>query len=98
MNTENNTTIYKNTGRTLTLIAKAILVLGSLASIGLAYAVGSLTETLGREELCSAVSCFTLIVGVLLSYLSGLMLAALGELVCSIHSIKQKKLKINLKK
>ncbi len=95
MSTENNINIYKTPGKTLVFIAEVMLVLGSLASVGLAYTVGSIVEKLGRDELCSALACLTLIVGVVLSYLSGLMLVAFGQLVHSVHSIRKKKLKRN---
>ena len=80
--------IYPNPGATLKGIATLICVLGIIASIILAVVFGYSTSLWGDFNF--GVFFGVLIGGGVLSYLSGLGLAAFGDLVLSANEIKKK--------
>lgn len=80
--------IYPNPGATLKGIATLICVLGMVASVILAVVFGYSTSLLGDFNF--GLFFGILIGGGILSYLSGLGLAAFGDLVLSANEIKRK--------
>lgn len=80
--------IYPNPGATLKGIATLICVLGMVASVILAVVFGYSTSLFGDFNF--GVFFGILIGGGVLSYLSGLGLAAFGDLVLSANEIKRK--------
>lgn len=85
---ETGSGIYSNPGATLKGIATLICVLGMVASVILAVVVGYSTSLFGDFNF--GVFFGILIGGGVLSYLSGLGLAAFGDLVLSANEIKRK--------
>ena len=82
--------IYSNPGATLKGIATLICVLGIIASVILAFVLGYTTSIFGYSEFNAGLFFAILIGGGVLSYLSGLGLAAFGDLVLSANEIKRK--------
>lgn len=82
--------IYSNPGATLKDIATLICVLGMVASVILAFVLGYATSIFGYSEFNAGLFFAILIGGGVLSYLSGLGLAAFGDLVLSANEIKRK--------
>lgn len=80
--------IYPNPGATLKGIATLICVLGMVASVILAVVFGYSTSLFGDFNF--GIFFGILIGGGVLSYLSGLGLAAFGDLVLSANEIKRK--------
>lgn len=80
--------IYPNPGATLKGIATLICVLGMVASVILSVVFGYSTSLLGDFNF--GLFFGILIGGGILSYLSGLGLAAFGDLVLSANEIKRK--------
>ena len=80
--------IYPNPGATLKGIATLICVLGMVASVILAVVFGYSTSLLGDFNF--GLFFGILIGGGILSFLSGLGLAAFGDLVLSANEIKRK--------
>lgn len=80
--------LYANPGVTLKVIATLICILGMIASIILAVVFGYSSSLWGDFNF--GVFFGILIGGVILSYLSGLGLAAFGDLVLSANEIKRK--------
>lgn len=85
---ETSSGIYPNPGATLKGIATLICVLGMVASVILAVVFGYSTSLFGDFNF--GVFFGILIGGGVLSYLSGLGLAAFGDLVLSANEIKRK--------
>lgn len=79
--------LYSNPGATLKGLATLIFILGIIASVILAI---TLSTTVGYGEFNAVLFFGILIAGVILSYLSGLGLAAFGDLVLSANEIKRK--------
>lgn len=82
--------IYPNPGATLKGIATLICIIGMVASVILAVALGYTTTIWGDKEFNFGIFFGILIGGGVLSYLSGLGLAAFGDLVLSANEIKRK--------
>lgn len=82
--------LYSNPGATLKGIATLICVLGMIASVILAFVLGYTTSIFGYSEFNAGLFFAILIGGGVLSYLSGLGLAAFGDLVLSANEIKRK--------
>lgn len=82
--------IYGNPGRTLKGIATAIFILGAIASFVLAFVFGKTTSYWGYSEFNLGLFSGILIGGLVISYLSGLGLAAFGDLVLSAKEINKK--------
>lgn len=82
--------LYSNPGATLKGIATLICVLGMIASVILAFVLGYTTSIFGYSEFNAGLFFAILIGGGVLSYLSGLGLAAFGDLVLSANEIKKK--------
>ena len=80
--------IYPNPGATLKGIATLICILGMIASVILAVVLGYSTSLWGDFNF--GIFFGILIGGGVLSYLSGLGLAAFGDLVLSANEIKRK--------
>ncbi len=80
--------IYPNPGATLKGIATLICILGMIASVILAVVFGYSTSLWGDFNF--GIFFGILIGGGVLSYLSGLGLAAFGDLVLSANEIKRK--------
>lgn len=81
--------LYSNPGATLKGLATLIFILGMVASVILAFTFGY-PSFLGYREFNAGLFFGILIGGVILSYLSGLGLAAFGDLVLSANEIKRK--------
>lgn len=81
--------LYSNPGATLKGLATLIFILGIIASVILAFTFGY-TRFWGYREFNAGLFFVILIGGVILSYLSGLGLAAFGDLVLSANEIKRK--------
>lgn len=82
--------LYGNPGRTLKGIATVIFILGAIASFVLAFVFGKTTSLWGYSEFNLGLFAGILIGGLVLSYLSGLGLAAFGDLVLSANEINKK--------
>ena len=82
--------IYPNPGATLKGIATLICIIGMVASVILAVALGYTTTIWGDKEFNFGIFFGILIGGGVLSYISGLGLAAFGDLVLSANEIKRK--------
>lgn len=82
--------LYANPGATLKGIATLICIIGMVASVILAVALGYTTTIWGDKEFNFGIFFGILIGGGVLSYLSGLGLAAFGDLVLSANEIKRK--------
>ena len=82
--------LYSNPGATLKDIATAICILGMIASVILAFVLGYTTSFWGDREFNAGLFFAILIGGGILSYLSGLGIAAFGDLVLSANEIKRK--------
>ena len=82
--------LYSNPGATLKGIATLICVLGMIASVIIAFVLGYTTSIFGYSEFNAGLFFAILIGGGVLSYLSGLGLAAFGDLVLSANEIKRK--------
>ena len=87
-NRERSGGIYPNPGATLKGIATLICILGMIASVILAVVFGYSTSLFGDFNF--GIFFGILIGGGVLSYLSGLGLAAFGDLVLSANEIKRK--------
>ena len=85
---ETGSGMYPNPGATLKGIATLICVLGMVASVILAVVFGYSTSLFGDFNF--GVFFGILIGGGVLSYISGLGLAAFGDLVLSANEIKRK--------
>lgn len=86
--------LYLNPGETLKSIASIVFILGVIASLILAITFG---RSISVEYLLSGESsfdfgrfCAIFISGIIVSYLSGLGLAAFGDLVQNANEINQK--------
>ena len=87
---ETGSGMYPNPGATLKGIATLICIIGMVASVILAVALGYTTTIWGDKEFNFGIFFGILIGGGVLSYLSGLGLAAFGDLVLSANEIKRK--------
>lgn len=81
--------LYANPGVTLKVIAKFIFIFGTIASVILAVCSAVLADGFW-DDFKLVLFFYILIGGVVLSYLSGLGLAAFGDLVLSANEIKRK--------
>ncbi len=82
--------LYSNPGATLKDIATFICVLGMIASVILAFTFANVSTYWGHSEFNIGIFFGILIPGAVISYLSGLGLAAFGDLVLSANEIKRK--------
>lgn len=82
--------LYSNPGATLKGIATLICVLGLIASVILAFTLAYTTSFFGYSEFNAGIFFGILIGGAVLSYLSGLGLAAFGDLVLNASEINRK--------
>ena len=81
--------LYANPGVTLKVIAKFIFIFGTIASVILAVCSAVLADGFW-DDFKLVLFFYILIGGGVLSYLSGLGLAAFGDLVLSANEIKRK--------
>lgn len=83
--------IYTNPGVTLKTIAKAVFIIGAVASLILAIVLGrSVDFWTGESTLNIGLFIGILLGGVLVSYLTGLGLAALGDIAKNLNEINRK--------
>lgn len=83
--------IYANPGVTLKRIATAIFIIGAIASVILAFVLGrSVDLWTGESTFSFGLFIGILLGGVLVSYLSGLGLATLGDIAVNLNKINRK--------
>ncbi len=82
--------LYGNPGATLKGIASFICIFGIVVSIILAFTFGNTENLWGDSKFNAGIFFGILIPGVVISYLSGLGLAAFGDLVLSANEINRK--------
>ena len=82
--------LYSNPGATLKGIASFICIFGIVVSIILAVTLGNTESIWGHSKFNTGIFFGILIPGVVISYLSGLGLAAFGDLVLSANEINRK--------
>lgn len=80
--------LYANPGATLKAIASVVFVIGAIGSLILAISLGGVFATFGSSFFVAFLG--VLILGVLISYLSGLGLAALGDIAKNLNEINRK--------
>ncbi len=85
-----NFSLYSNPGKTLKSIAAIICIIGLIATVILAFTFGYTTDYWGGQEFSFGTFMGILISGGITSYLSGLGLAAFGDLVLSAKEINKK--------
>lgn len=85
-----NFSLYSNPGKTLKSIASLICIIGMIATVILAFTFGYTTDYWGYREFSFGAFLGILIIGAITSYLSGLGLAAFGDLVLSAKEINKK--------
>lgn len=83
--------IYSNPGAILKGIATAIFIIGAVASVILAFVFGrSVDFFTGESTLNVGLFIGILLGGVLVSYLAGLGLAAIGDIALNLNKINRK--------
>lgn len=82
--------LYSNPGAILKTIASFICIFGIIVSIILAFALGNTESIWGHSKFNAGIFFGILIPGIVISYLSGLGLAAFGDLVLSANEINRK--------
>lgn len=88
---DNGGGLYANPGVTLKTIAKAVFIIGAVASLILAIVLGrSVDLWTGESTLNIGLFIGILLGGVLVSYLTGLGLAALGDIAKNLNEINRK--------
>lgn len=85
-----NFSLYSNPGKTLKSIASLICIIGMIATVIFAFTFGYTTDYWGYREFSFGAFMGILIGGGITSYLSGLGLAAFGDLVLSAKEINKK--------
>lgn len=88
---DNSDGLYDNPGATLKGIATAIFIIGAVTSLILAIVFGrSVNLWTGESTFSFGLFIGILLGGVLVSYLSGLGLAALGDIAQNLNEINRK--------